>query len=75
MTRAFLYAGAASVVVSLWQVDDDSTSDLMVSFYKHLAATGDKSEALRSAKLELADQSRYFQHPHYWAPFVLIGQP
>jgi CHAT domain-containing protein len=75
MTRAFLYAGAASVVVSLWQVDDESTSDLMVSFYQHLAAIGDKSEALRRAKLELADQSRYFQHPHYWAPFVLVGQP
>jgi CHAT domain-containing protein/tetratricopeptide (TPR) repeat protein len=75
MTRAFLYAGAASVVVSLWQVDDESTSDLMVSFYKHLAAIGDKSEALRRAKLELADQSRYFHHPHYWAPFVLIGEP
>jgi CHAT domain-containing protein len=75
MTRAFLYAGAASVVVSLWQVDDESTADLMVSFYKHLAAIGDKSEALRRAKLELADQSRYFHHPHYWAPFVLIGEP
>jgi CHAT domain-containing protein/tetratricopeptide (TPR) repeat protein len=75
MTRAFLYAGAASVVVSLWQVDDESTSELMVSFYQHLAATGDKSEALRRAKLELADRSRYFQHPHYWAPFVLVGRP
>lgn len=73
MTRAFLYAGAASVVVSLWQVDDESTSDLMVSFYRQLELTGDKSEALRRAKLELIDRSPYFQ-PYYWAPFILIGQ-
>jgi CHAT domain-containing protein len=73
MTRAFLYAGAASVVVSLWQVDDESTADLMVSFYRHLERTGDKSEALRLAKLDLIDRSPYFQ-PYYWAPFILIGQ-
>ncbi|HEV3077434.1 MAG TPA: CHAT domain-containing tetratricopeptide repeat protein [Thermoanaerobaculia bacterium] len=73
MTRAFLYAGAGSVVVSLWRVDDDSTSDLMVSFYRHLRANADTSEALRSAKLELIDHSRYF-HPYFWAPFVLIGR-
>ena len=74
MTRAFLYAGAASIVVSLWQVDDESTSDLMVSFYRHLAKIGDKSEALRRAKLELIDRSRYF-HPYFWAAFILVGRP
>jgi CHAT domain-containing protein len=74
MTRAFLYAGAGSVVVSLWRVDDDSTSDLMVSFYRHLREGVDTSEALRSAKLELIDHSRYF-HPYFWAPFVLVGRP
>jgi CHAT domain-containing protein len=73
MTRAFFYAGAGSVVVSLWQVDDESTSDLMVSFYRHLQEVGDKSEALRRAKLELIDGSRYF-HPYFWAPFVLVGR-
>jgi CHAT domain-containing protein len=74
MTRAFLYAGAASIVVSLWPVDDESTADLMVSFYRHLQETGDRSEALRRAKLELIDGSRYF-HPYYWAPFILVGRP
>jgi CHAT domain-containing protein/Tfp pilus assembly protein PilF len=73
MTRAFFYAGAGSVVVSLWQVDDESTSDLMVSFYRHLQEVGDKSEALRRAKLELIDGSRFF-HPYFWAPFILVGR-
>jgi CHAT domain-containing protein/tetratricopeptide (TPR) repeat protein len=73
MTRAFLYAGAASVLVSLWRVDDESTADLMVSFYRHLERSGDKSEALRLAKLDLIDRSPYFQ-PYYWAPFILVGE-
>jgi CHAT domain-containing protein/Tfp pilus assembly protein PilF len=73
MTRAFLYAGASSVVVSLWQVDDVSTADLMVGFYSHLKAGLDRSEALRHAKLELIDRSRY-SHPYFWAPFVLVGR-
>jgi CHAT domain-containing protein len=73
MTRAFLYAGAASVLVSLWRVDDESTADLMVSFYRHLERTGDKSEALRLGKLDLIDRSPYYQ-PYYWAPFILVGE-
>lgn len=74
MTRAFLYAGAGSIVVSLWKVDDESTSDLMVSFYRHLRDGGDKSEALRRAKLELIDRSPY-SHPYFWAAFILVGRP
>jgi CHAT domain-containing protein len=74
MTRAFLYAGAGSMVVSLWRVDDESTSDLMVSFYRSLQELGNKSEALRRAKLELIDRSPY-SHPYFWAPFILIGRP
>jgi CHAT domain-containing protein len=73
MTRAFLYAGAASVVVSLWQVDDASTADLMVSFYRHLQESGDKAAALRLAKLDLIAAG--YSRPYYWAPFILIGQP
>jgi CHAT domain-containing protein len=61
-------------VVSLWKVDDEATSDLMVSFYSQLRAVGDKSEALRRAKLELIDQSRY-SHPYFWAAFILVGRP
>jgi CHAT domain-containing protein/Tfp pilus assembly protein PilF len=74
VSRALLYAGAASVVVSLWQVADESTSDLMVRFYRHLIATGDKAQALRLSKLELIQEGRY-DRPYYWAPFILIGRP
>ncbi|MEA2563521.1 MAG: hypothetical protein QOH06_5025 [Acidobacteriota bacterium] len=74
VSRAFLYAGAASVAVSLWQVADTSTSELMVRFYRHLMANGDKAEALRLSKLELIQEGRY-DRPYYWAPFILIGRP
>ncbi len=74
VSRAFLYAGASSVVVSLWQVSDASTADLMIRFYRHLGESGDKAEALRLSKLELIRQGRYDQ-PYYWAPFILIGRP
>jgi CHAT domain-containing protein len=73
VTRALLYAGAASVAVSLWQVADTSTSDLMVRFYQHLSQSGDKAEALRLSKLEMIREGR-FDRPYFWAPFILIGQ-
>lgn len=74
VTRALLYAGARSVVVSLWQVDDSSTAELMVGFYRHLDQDPDKAESLRRSKLEMIRQGRY-AHPYYWAPFILIGEP
>jgi CHAT domain-containing protein/Tfp pilus assembly protein PilF len=74
VTRALLYAGARSVVVSLWQIDDASTPGLMLSFYRHLDQDADKAEALRLAKLEMIRQGT-FAHPFYWAPFILIGKP
>lgn len=74
ISRALLYAGAASVVVSLWQVADTSTADLMVHFYRHLMTSGDKAEALRLSKLEMIQGGQY-DHPYYWAPFILIGRP
>ncbi len=74
LTRAFLYAGASSVVVSLWNVNDVATASLMKSFYKNLQSGMAKDEALRQAKLELlAGQKRAWRHPYYWAPFVLVG--
>lgn len=73
LTRAFMYAGAPSVVVSLWQVADRSTAELMVKFYQQLDLSGDKAEALRQAKLKLMENPRY-GHPYYWAPFVLVGE-
>lgn len=74
ITRAFLYAGVPSVVVSLWRVSDSSASVLMPDFYRMLDGSGDKAEALRRAKLAMIDKKR-FAHPYHWAPFILIGRP
>ena len=74
LTRAFLYAGTPSVVVSLWKVSDRSTAELMVSFYQYLKnGKVNKAEALRQAQLKLIREGRYAQ-PYYWAPFILVGE-
>lgn len=73
LTRAFMYAGAPSVIVSLWSVSDMSTALLMGEFYKNLIKNKlSKTEALRKARLKLIADKKY-AHPFYWAPFVLIG--
>ena len=74
VARGFAYAGAKSVVASLWAVNDQSTSQIMVYFYKHLKAGKPKDESLREAKLDyLKHADPPYQHPYYWAGFVLIG--
>jgi CHAT domain-containing protein len=73
MTRAFTYAGTPSVVASLWSVADESTSELMVAFYRHLQEGEPKAEALALAKRELRRMPHY-SHPFFWAPFVLVGE-
>jgi CHAT domain-containing protein/predicted negative regulator of RcsB-dependent stress response len=75
LSRAFLYAGARSVVVSLWNVSDISTAQLMKSFYQHLAGNFSNAAALREAKLRMLQSSTETRHPYYWAPFILIGKP
>ncbi|HRI78020.1 MAG TPA: CHAT domain-containing protein, partial [Cyclobacteriaceae bacterium] len=72
LTTAFLFAGAKSVVASLWKVADESTSILMIAFYTELLSGKDKASALRAAKLTLINGGKYY-HPFYWAPFVQIG--
>ena len=75
LTRAFMYAGAPSLVVSLWKVQDLSTAELMVGFYRSLKnGSLSKAEALRQAQLELIRKGQ-LAHPYYWAGFVLMGQP
>lgn len=74
LARAFFYAGASSLVVSLWQVHDRSTAGLTVDFYRHLGRGREKAVALREAKLARLASPRW-AHPHYWAPFVLLGAP
>ncbi len=74
MTRAFFYAGARSLVVSLWPVVDRSTSNLMFDFYRYLGDSEEKAQALRRAKLAMIQSGKYAE-PYYWAPFVLSGEP
>ncbi|MDZ7261131.1 MAG: CHAT domain-containing protein, partial [candidate division KSB1 bacterium] len=73
MTRAFLYAGVPSLVVSLWPVDDESTALLMKNFYQYLKTGLNKMQALQKAKLDLIKSNDWKQDPFYWGPFVLIG--
>ena len=68
-TRGFLYAGAHSLISSLWQVDDEATSDLMVNFYNNLSKMN-KDEALQQAQLKVKKQ---YPQPYYWAAFLLTG--
>lgn len=72
LTRAFQYAGARSVLASLWSVADVSTADLMQRFYSHLRAGKAKAEALQAAQIELI-RSPGFSHPFHWAAFQLVG--
>ena len=66
-------SGARSTIASLWPVDDESTSQLMVDFYQQLREPGvTKAEALRHAQIKILQQSK-FKHPYYWAAFVLVG--
>jgi CHAT domain-containing protein len=82
LTRAFLYAGARSVISTLWSVADESTAELMRSFYGELARGRSKAEALQLAQRGLIDQPKGSKvvpqgyepsHPFFWAGFVLTG--
>ena len=79
LTRGFLYAGAKRVMVSLWNVDDKSTSVLMGEMYGHLLSTTPEqklrpSAALRAAQLKML-RSKQWAAPYYWAAFVQLGEP
>lgn len=73
LSRAFLSAGARNLVVSLWKVEDRSTADLMVAFYRRLHQGEPPVRALRGAKLQLLSEGSRWTEPYYWAPFVLVG--
>ncbi|MDQ4076498.1 MAG: CHAT domain-containing protein [Chloroflexota bacterium] len=71
LPRAFLGAGAATLVVSLWLVQDETTARLMADLYDRLCHQIPPATALRAAQRALKEQS---PHPYYWAPFLLIGK-
>ena len=69
INRAFLYAGASSVISTLWKVSDESTYLFMDDFYTHLKSQP-VGEAMRTAQLDLINK---YPHPFYWSPFILSG--
>ncbi len=73
LTRGFIYAGASSVVASLWRVDDRATSELMKRFYTNMLKHGMKpSEALRAAQNSIRQEPQW-RAPYYWAAFTIQG--
>jgi CHAT domain-containing protein len=82
LTSAFLFAGSDSVVASLWNVNDESTSLFMEHFYTALKEGLTKAEALRKARCELmqmrikenaTSEEESLASPYFWAPFILVG--
>lgn len=75
LSRALLFAGANNLVVSLWSVSDESTSELMIDFYEEIAKNSNiaYTEALQKAKQRMIKEGKY-SSPYYWAPFILIGR-
>jgi CHAT domain-containing protein/Tfp pilus assembly protein PilF len=75
LTRAFFYAGARNVTVSLWNVNDSATATLMKVYYQNLNRGLPNSAALRQAKLALLrGKDAAWRHPYFWATFVLVGE-
>lgn len=71
LVRGLLYAGAQSLLLTLWDVNDRSTTDFMKAFYRHFGERGDKSLALQAAMREVRER---YPHPYHWAPFVVVGK-
>ena len=71
LIRGLLYAGAHSLLLTLWDVHDQSAADFMASFYRRFQSGEEKAAALRGAMIELRER---YAHPYHWAPFTLIGK-
>ncbi|HEX7331869.1 MAG TPA: CHAT domain-containing protein [Pyrinomonadaceae bacterium] len=71
LARGFLSAGSPTVMMSLWTVDDEATTELMATFYDELAGTKSPAASLRAAQTKLLKQR---PHPFFWSPFVLVGR-
>lgn len=76
LARAFMYAGSPALLVSLWQVNDQSTAYIMHQFYAQLAQGNNKAKALQQAKLSyLKEQTEELaKHPNLWSAFILLGE-
>jgi CHAT domain-containing protein len=73
LERAFLIAGARTVVATLWSADDTFSAALLKSFYIHLANHEDKGSALRNAKIDMIRKFGQAAPPYYWAGFIMDG--
>ncbi|MGH9712977.1 MAG: CHAT domain-containing protein [Candidatus Acidiferrales bacterium] len=71
LIRGLLFAGAQSLLLTLWDVNDRSTADFMTCFYRRLQGGQNNAAAVQGAMLELREQ---YPHPYHWAPFTLIGK-
>ncbi|HTS31723.1 MAG TPA: CHAT domain-containing protein [Bryobacteraceae bacterium] len=71
LKRGLLYAGAQAALLTLWDVNDQSTAEFMKLFYERLRTNSNKAEAVRSAMQELRQSC---PHPFFWAPFILVGK-
>jgi CHAT domain-containing protein len=72
MGRAFQYAGAKSVLMSLWSVSETASVNLVENFFKYLKEGKSKLEALRLARDAIRKAG--YDHPFFWAPFILVGK-
>ena len=71
LVRGLLYAGAQSLLLTLWDVQDKSTAEFMKMFYGRFQEHSDKRIALQASMQELRER---YSHPYYWAPFILVGR-
>jgi len=72
LRRAFVLAGAQTLVMSLWKVPDEQTKDLMVDFYNRLLIGRSRAQALREAQLAMKEK---YTDPYYWGALICQGNP
>jgi CHAT domain-containing protein len=71
LMRGFLQAGARSLLVTLWEIDDTSTNEFMLCFYREVGRGSSLAAAVQSAMREIRER---YPHPYFWAPFLLVGE-
>ena len=74
LARGFIYSGSKAVVMSLWEVNDASGTEIVESFYKNLKEGDSKSESMRKARIKyLRSATQMGSHPYFWSTLVIYG--